>query len=308
VEEQAIRFTADDLGRRIAWTSSGSGPPLVFSGWWMNHLELNWLDPPFRAYVEALGRHRTVLRYDTPGTGLSAADETAPVAGVEEEAAALAAVVARAGEGPVDLFAGSSGVPIAIAFAVAHPERVGRLLLYGGYASGSRIADERSRRAIVALVREHWGLGSRALADVFLPGADATERERFVDFQRRASSAEGAARSLEGIYRFDVADRLGRVPPGATVLHRREDRGSPSRSAASSPRGCPTRPSSPSTASTTSPGSATPTSTSPPPSTCSGSRSGRGRRAVATRTRRSRGPTPRRTRSRERGPKPATAS
>jgi hypothetical protein len=71
VEEQAIRFTAEG-GRRIAWARSGFGPPLVFSGWWMNHLELNWRDPRFRAYVEALGRHRTVIRYDTPGTGLSA--------------------------------------------------------------------------------------------------------------------------------------------------------------------------------------------------------------------------------------------
>ena len=71
VDEQAIRFTSDRKGRRIAWASSGSGPPLVFSGWWMNHLELNWRDPRFRSWVEALGRHRTVVRYDTPGTGLS---------------------------------------------------------------------------------------------------------------------------------------------------------------------------------------------------------------------------------------------
>jgi DNA-binding CsgD family transcriptional regulator/pimeloyl-ACP methyl ester carboxylesterase len=226
VDEQAIRFTADEAGRRIAWASSGSGPPLVFSGWWMNHLELNWRDPSFRAYVDALGRHRTVIRYDTPGTDLSAEGDAAP-AEVEDEAAALAAVVEAAADGPVDLFAGSSGVPIAIAYAVAHPERVGRLLLYGGYATGSEIADERSREAIVALVREHWGLGSRALADVFLPTADAAEREAFVDFQRRAATADGAARSLEAVYRFDVADRLAQVPPGAVVLHRREDRAIP---------------------------------------------------------------------------------
>jgi pimeloyl-ACP methyl ester carboxylesterase/DNA-binding CsgD family transcriptional regulator len=228
VEEQAIRFTADDAGRRIAWASSGSGPPLVFSGWWMNHLELNWRDRRFHAYVETLGRHRTVVRYDTPGTGLSGDGDgslTAPDVG--EEAAALAAVVDAAGDERVDLFAGSSGVPIAIAFAVAHPERVRQLLLYGGYASGSRIADARSRKAIVDLVREHWGLGSRALADVFLPGATAQEREEFVEFQRRAASAEEAARSLEGVYRFDVSDRLGQVPPGALVLHRRDDRAIP---------------------------------------------------------------------------------
>jgi DNA-binding CsgD family transcriptional regulator len=127
----------------------------------------------------------------------------------------------------VDLFAGSSGAPIGVAYAIAHPERVRRLVFYGGYASGPRIVDARSRRAIVDLVREHWGLGSRALADVFLPGADAQEREEFVEFQRRATSADRAARALEAIYGFDVADRLDRVAAGAVVLHRRQDRAIP---------------------------------------------------------------------------------
>jgi pimeloyl-ACP methyl ester carboxylesterase/DNA-binding CsgD family transcriptional regulator len=225
VEEQAIRFTAAG-GRRIAWASSGSGPPLVFSGWWMANLELNWREPLFRAFVEAQGRHRTVIRYDPPGTGLSV-DGAARVADLDVEAAALGAVVEAASGGPVDLFAGSSGAPVGIAYAVDHPDRVGRLVLYGGYASGAEIADARSRRAIVGLVREHWGLGSRALANVFMPGASAPERERFVEFQRQAASADEAAASLEAIYGFDVSARLGEVRPGAIVLHRREDRAIP---------------------------------------------------------------------------------
>jgi pimeloyl-ACP methyl ester carboxylesterase/DNA-binding CsgD family transcriptional regulator len=225
VEEQAIRFT-DEGGRRIAWARSGSGPPLVLSGFWGSHLELNWRDPRFRAFADRLGRHRTVIRYDLPGTGMSA-QEDLPGGGMDEEAAALAAVVEAAGAGPVDLFAGSSGAPIGIAYAVANPERVRRLLVYGGYAAGAAIADARSRQAIVDLVREHWGLGSRALADVFMPSATAAEREAFVEFQRRSTGAERAAASLAGVYRFDVGERLGAAPAGAFVLHRREDRAIP---------------------------------------------------------------------------------
>jgi pimeloyl-ACP methyl ester carboxylesterase/DNA-binding CsgD family transcriptional regulator len=215
VEEQAIRFTTV-AGRRIAWATSGSGPPLILAGWWMSRLELNWRDPRFRAYVEALGRQRTVIRYDPPDCGE-----------VDEEAAALAAVVEAFGPGPIDLIAGSSGAPIGVAYAVAHPERLRRLVFYGGYADGSLIADQRSREAIVELVRGHWGLGSRALADVFLPSATAAEREEFVAFQRQAADAERAARSLEAVYRFDVTDRLAEVAPGAVVLHRRDDRAIP---------------------------------------------------------------------------------
>jgi pimeloyl-ACP methyl ester carboxylesterase/DNA-binding CsgD family transcriptional regulator len=225
VEEPEIRFT-EEGGRRIAWARSGEGPPLVLCGWWMSHLELNWRDPRFRAFVEALGQHRTVIRYDQPGTGVSA-DGKAPAATVDGEAAALAAVIEASGARSVDLFAASSGSPVGLAFAAAHSDRVERLVIYGGYASGASIAAAGDREAMVNLVREHWGLGSRVLADVFMPSADGAERDAFVAFQREAASAEGAARSLEAVYSFDVAERLGDVATPAIVLHRREDRAIP---------------------------------------------------------------------------------
>lgn len=225
MREPEIRFT-EEGGRRIAWARSGDGPPLVFSGWWMSHLELNWRDPWFRAFVEALGRHRTVIRYDSPGTGLSA-DGTAPATTLDGEAAALAAVVLASGAPSVDLIAASSGAPVGLAFAAACPEQVGRLVIYGGYASGASIADARSRDAMANLVREHWGIGSRVLADVFIPNADGQERAAFVAYQRDVASAEQAARALEAVYKFDVAARLGDVATRAVVLHRREDRAIP---------------------------------------------------------------------------------
>jgi pimeloyl-ACP methyl ester carboxylesterase/DNA-binding CsgD family transcriptional regulator len=222
VEEQEIRFTEVE-GRRLAWARSGDGPPLVFCGWWMSHLELNWRDPQFRAFAEALGRHRTVIRYDAPGAGISTGGApTVPT--VEGEVAALLAVVEASGAPSVDLFAASSGAPIGVAFAAAHPERVGKLVIYGGYAAGPSIADTRSREAMVELIREHWGLGSRVLADVFLPTAGGAERDAFVAYQRGAASADQAARSLEAVYRFDVSARLREVAVPAAVLHRREDR------------------------------------------------------------------------------------
>ncbi len=225
VEEPEIRFTEQD-GRRIAWASSGDGPPLVLCGWWMSHLELNWRDPRFRAFVAALGRHRTVIRYDPPGTGVSS-DGAAPVATLEQATAALAAVVEASGAPAVDLLAASSGAPAGLAFAAASPERVGELAVYGGYASGPSIADSRTREGLVELVREHWGLGSRVLADLFMPSAGRAERDAFVAYQRQAASAEQAARSLAAVYEFDVAARLGAVTAPAVVLHRREDRAIP---------------------------------------------------------------------------------
>ncbi len=226
MEGQEIRFT-EEGGRRIAWARNGDGPPLMLCGWWMSHLELNWRDPRFRAFVEALGQHRTVIRYDAPGSGVSADGTDRGAATVEGEAAALAAVIEASGAAPADLFAASSGAPVGIAFAATFPERVRRLVVYGGYASGSSISDARTRETMVDLVREHWGLGSRVLADVFMPSAERHERDAFVAFQREAASAGQAARSLEATYGFDVSGRLGDVTTTTVVLHRREDRAIP---------------------------------------------------------------------------------
>lgn len=220
--EQAIRFTR--AGRRpVAWASVGTGPCLVMGGWWMSHLELDWGNPAFRAFVTGLAEHRTVVRYDRPGTGLS--DRAAlPDTDLGDEVEVLHAVVDAAAPGAVDLLGGSSGGPIAAAFTARYPERVDHLVLYGTYAQGTRVAEADVREQLVALVSAHWGLGSRVLADLFLPGATAAERDDFARFQRASGSAEVAARSLEAVYAHDVRADLPRVRAPTLVLHRRDDR------------------------------------------------------------------------------------
>ena len=227
MDEQSIRFAQVD-GRRVAWAAVGEGPPLVIGGWWMSHLELNWRDPGFRGFVQALARHRTVVRYDSPGIGLSDR-EAPPPARVEEQVEVLAAVIAAHGFEPVDLWAASSGGPVATAYAAANPAGVGRLVNYGSYARGAEIADADARASILAVIRQHWGLGSRVLADLFLPTGSAEERQAFVDFQREAATAELAAATLEAVYAYDIADRLDRVRVPVQVLHRRDDRAIPFR-------------------------------------------------------------------------------
>jgi pimeloyl-ACP methyl ester carboxylesterase/DNA-binding CsgD family transcriptional regulator len=222
VDQQAIRFTSAN-GRRIAYATSGDGPPLVLGGWWMSHLELDWREPHLRAFVQALGAHRTVVRYDRPGTGLSADGEDPPIT-LDEEVANLRAVVEAIGEDSVDALAVSSGGPVAAALAADEPSRIGNLILFGSYANGSDVAPPEVREQLVGLVRSHWGLGSRVLSDLFLPTASGADRDAFTAYQRESASAEIAARSLEIVYAVDVRDRLGSVEVPTVVVHRRGDR------------------------------------------------------------------------------------
>jgi pimeloyl-ACP methyl ester carboxylesterase len=101
------------------------------------------------------------------------------------------------------------------------------LALVGTFAHGATIAPAPLRDALVATVRAHWGAGSRALSDIWLPGADAHTRERFAALQRAAAGSDVAAALLEAVYRADVRDVLPAVRAPALVLHRRRDRAMP---------------------------------------------------------------------------------
>jgi pimeloyl-ACP methyl ester carboxylesterase/DNA-binding CsgD family transcriptional regulator len=220
--EQEIRFCA--VGdARVAYATVGSGPALLLPALWISHLELEWEFDEFRAFVGALARTRTVIRYDRLGTGLSDRPDPAP----DAEMRTLEAVAGALGVDELSLLGISRGGCTAATFAARYPARVRSIVLVGAYAEGARIAPARLREAMVSTVRAHWGAGSRLLADVWLPGADAQTRERFTRLQRAAASAEVAAAMLEAVYEEDARDVLPHVDAPALVLHRRHDRAIP---------------------------------------------------------------------------------
>jgi pimeloyl-ACP methyl ester carboxylesterase/DNA-binding CsgD family transcriptional regulator len=223
-EDQVVRY-ADIGGRSIAWSAVGDGPPLVIGGWWSSHLVEDWADGGFRRFIALLADRFTVVRYDRYGTGAS--DRAgAPPASLDDEVELLAGIVGRLNT-PVRLFGASSGGPVALRFAARHPDVVERLVLYGTYADGSAIAAPEARRTMLDLVASHWGMGSRMLSDVFLPGGSAAERTRFARVQRRAATPDAAAASLRAVYEFDVRADLPRVTAPTLVMHRRDDRAIP---------------------------------------------------------------------------------
>jgi pimeloyl-ACP methyl ester carboxylesterase/DNA-binding CsgD family transcriptional regulator len=225
VPEQEIRFCA--VGdARVAYATVGSGPPLLLPALWISHLELEWGFADFRAFVDVLARDRTVVRYDRLGTGLSDRPDALDIS-LDTEVRTIAAVADAAGLAELSLLGVSWGASSAAAFAAAFPDRVRSLALVGSYARGSQVAPEALRAAMVDTVRAHWGAGSRVIADVWMPGADAVMRDRFARLQRAAATPEVAAEMLELVYRTDMRDVLARVRAPALVIHRREDRAMP---------------------------------------------------------------------------------
>jgi pimeloyl-ACP methyl ester carboxylesterase/DNA-binding CsgD family transcriptional regulator len=196
---------------------------------WLTHLERDRRSPVWRHWLEELGRSHTVVRFDERGCGLSDhdVDDLSPAAWLAD----LEAVVDAVGLERFDLLGISQAGPTAIEYAVDHPDRVRRLVLYGTYLRGRLRRSEDERREadmLVALAGVGWGRAAsptfrRAFAAMFLPDGSPEQLDWFVDLQRASCSPETAARIRRARGAVDVADLAPRVSVPTLVIHARDD-------------------------------------------------------------------------------------
>ncbi|MEK9968830.1 MAG: alpha/beta fold hydrolase [Ferrovibrio sp.] len=226
--KQKVQFCTTSDGVRIAYAVSGSGPRLLKTANWLSHLEHDQHSPIWQHLIDALAHGRQLVRYDRRGGGLS--DWTCERFGFEEAMLDIEAVLGALDDRPYDLFALSGGCAIAIRLAAQHPDKVRRMILFGGSPLGfhnrSR-ADRATREALVALTRQGWGVDNPAFRQVFtsmmFPDATPEQSTWFNDLQRVSASPENAARIMDEFGHYDVTADLPRVRCPTLVLHSRED-------------------------------------------------------------------------------------
>jgi pimeloyl-ACP methyl ester carboxylesterase/DNA-binding CsgD family transcriptional regulator len=215
-----IRYCASPAGR-IAWSAMGAGPPLLFESGWVTHLTGHLELFEFSAFLARLTRQWTVIRYDKPGCGLSDRDGVDLSFG--SQVAAAMAVADAAGAARFALFGASQGGQIAAAIAARHPDRVQALALYGTCADGADLAPTEVRESIVALIRAHWGIGSKLMNGIFVADPSAADAAAFARLQRLGATAQVAGDMLAAYYGTSVRDLLPRITAPTTVLHREQD-------------------------------------------------------------------------------------
>jgi pimeloyl-ACP methyl ester carboxylesterase len=180
----------------------------------------------WRHWLRELSRDHTLVRYDERGCGLS--DRDAPDVSFEAWVHDLETVVDEVGIEKFPLFGMSQGCAVAVAYAARHPERVSRLVLYGGYPLGRfrRARDEKEREeaeAIIKIMPLGWARDNPAFrqffASIFLPEGTPEQMSWFSDLQRITTTPENGVRLRTTSAEIDVVELATRVVAPTLVLH-----------------------------------------------------------------------------------------
>ncbi len=221
--EQQIRFCTTADGVTIAYSVIGQGTPVVQTPGWVNHLELDLAFPHAQSWLEALlAGGRQVVRYDGRGTGLS--DREVEDVSVAARVRDLEAVVDSLGLDSFVLLGFSMGGPPAIVYAAEHPERVSHLILYASFARGFGRGREEVCRALLALMRAEWSVGSKTVVEFTSPDLDKELADQTAQYFRQCARVGVATAILEeAMFDTDVTAYLPRLTMPVLVMHRRED-------------------------------------------------------------------------------------
>ena len=227
---QRIRYVRTTDGIQLAWADAGTGPVMIKAANWLTHLEYEWKSPVWRHWISFFSDNFRYIRYDERGCGMT--DRNVGDLSLERWVADVEDVVAAADlREPFSMLGISQGGAICVTYAVKHPERVSKLVLYGGYARGPFRRGDPDRasfyQAMIDLVRLEWGSDNPTFRQVFtsrfIPEGTEEQLEWYNDLCRKTLTPEIAADLLESRAMIDVTDLLAEVRSPTLVLHARGD-------------------------------------------------------------------------------------
>ncbi|MEX0682545.1 MAG: adenylate/guanylate cyclase domain-containing protein [Dehalococcoidia bacterium] len=222
MESPRIRYAQTADGVSVAYIDVGEGTPIVhMPATPFSHVQLEWGIPRLRQWYERLvaAGHRLV-RYDARGTGLS--DREVEDYTLEARLLDLDAVVEQIESDRFVLFASGDTGMEAIAWAVAHPERVSHLVLWCAWANRADVSKAPQTKSLRALMEQDWTIYTETAARVLVGWSNEEEARILAAFYRECTSPEVLKLSVPLVYEWDVTALLPQVQCPTLVMQRRD--------------------------------------------------------------------------------------
>ena len=226
---QSIRFATAQDGAHLAYAVTGEGSPLFLAWHFPTSLARDWTNPECRAFFDAVGRGRRLLRYDHRGCGQSEPDLAA--FDLDRAANDLCAVADAAGFDRFDMLGLSSGAVFATQFAARHPDRVRKLVLMGGYVDGrlrrGAASQGENTDSISALIRDGFAKpGSPMIGawiSAYYPDAGPETVRRWIDNIQHSCTPEALMVMRGMVNTVSLSESLPKVRAPTLVMHARDE-------------------------------------------------------------------------------------
>jgi class 3 adenylate cyclase len=219
--EPRIQYAKTADGVSVAFFTLGEGMPLVSAPHvGINHIQLVWQWPEYRAFFEPLAQKARLVGYDLRGFGLS--DRGVTDFSLDARVADLEAVVDRLELDRFVLFGNNDSGPVTIAYATRHPERVSHLVLWCAWARYWDVFSASQYDAIRSLLARNWELYTETVAHASVGWSESDAASRVASLLRECVAPEVYRAAVQATSEFDVTALLSRVRSPTLVFHRRE--------------------------------------------------------------------------------------
>src|SRR3954470_1082693 len=174
----------------LAYQVIGDGPvDIILVPGFISHIEFRHELPGNTAFLRRLSSFARVVTFDKRGQGLS--DRVSDAPSLEVRMDDVRAIMDTIGSERAILFGQSEGCPMSALFAATYPERVSRLILFGGYVRRPDLKLEDGLQQRVAL----WGTGAMLKRATPSLAADPEAVAQFAKLER-LSASPGTAKSF----------------------------------------------------------------------------------------------------------------
>lgn len=217
-----LRYVSARDGVRVAYLRVGNGLPIVYASNIFG--DAHWYRmgmPHVRAVTDRLAAAGwSVVRYDVRGMGAS--DRAVADVGLTARVADLEAVAAHIGLERFVLCGSDLGAATAVAYAVAHPEQVTRLVLLSPWVSGKAmfaLPDFKVIRGMSPTAEREWHVFTNSLSDVVTGFENPVLRKRLAETMRQGTTPRGLFDYYDASEKIDVTTLLEEIKAPTLVIH-----------------------------------------------------------------------------------------